>query len=107
MESRRKEEQEKAWSASPGGWSSRTPVQEDQDATGKGPQEGHGASPEQADVQNKGQRQGLHDLESQPLCLSSTTYQLCDLNLSKPQLYHLYGEDEKDRAYSGAAVLMK
>lgn len=64
-------------------------------------------SPEQADVQNKGQGQGLHDLEPQPLCLSSTTYQLCDLSPSKPQLYHLYGEDTKDRAYSGAAVLMK
>ena len=35
----------------------RTPIQEGQEARGKGLQEGHGASPEQADIQNKGQRQ--------------------------------------------------
>ena len=67
----------------------RTPIQEGQEARGKGHQEGLGASPEQADIQNKGQRQVLCDLESHGLCPSSTTYQLCDLNPSKPQLYHL------------------
>lgn len=67
----------------------RTPVQQSQEARGKGLQEGHGTSPEQADVQNKGQRQVLCDLESHGLCLRSTTYQLCDCNPSKPQLYHL------------------